>query len=354
MEIKKAKTIFQIKESPSEVSKFSSNINRETKNENEETDIPYPISKLVGNKEKSGVLTRMDERNEEGLEECDYKNRDISLLDFDKTARGLHRPGENQQTSSQIISTFNYWKIVKGNNITDMKPKLIEMPTEVCFTSHVSAIVLQTVLEELCCLKRNEIPTFLICNTIEEARFISYTLNLIKGFKYTTYLPDLISIQPTIEDKEKILSEFNEFHCILTTNNGVKGLEVDRVVMFAEKNEYILRHLAIEIIARAHVSAFVVMFNTIREIEEEKDNTLGKVFEILTEKKVMDVECVKFVEDNENDELFQRKPCLLEMNSVYIDKKEEASNPEKMFEEYMDNLKHDKRFAVNVTHEYVR
>lgn len=258
----------------------------------------------------------------------DSENRKSNLNMINKTNSSLQTPPLELEKISKLIdsekgeetatsfmkTTYKFHPIQNGNGVTDRKPVFVRLPSEVDFQSDLSAKVLFFALNELCL--KEKASTMILCSNMEEIRMISYCLSLIPNFKYVTYIPQLCGYFPTKEERHHIFNAFNSGSCLLTDNTGIKGMEAKRVVIFAERDEYFLKHIINETLSRATVWVHIFLHSPEKCFSNRY--TLSDLFRDLERKELFEVQRVEVFEDHVNfEEPFVNNNCVFKVNRVY-------------------------------------
>ena len=208
---------------------------------------------------------------------------------------------EFTESVSQVQSTFEFHKSETGHAIENQNPMLIKLPQiDISKRNHAVGKMIALTLREICKLD-NTVKTLVIGHNINELSIVSYSLSLIKNLKFDVYAPESFECNlPSKEEKRSILEKFNQNTCILADNSAVKGLEAQRIVIFANHQEYFLRHVFVEVIARAHVNVYILLYKNSSENVSTHEDTLGKLLESLVEKKLLDEVVVAEIKDYAN------------------------------------------------------
>lgn len=301
--------------------------------------------------ETATPTTATDVKSEE-LQEVVNK---FSLGDVDKASKFMEQNiATTSMRTSSMKTVYKFHTVEPGHGIDGCVPVFINLPESFSISTKCkeSALVLSHVFQEICFPKFSD--TILTCNNIEEAQIVSYALKHVPKVDFECYFPQFLGVFPTIEEKQFAIDRFKSLDggrrsskVIVTDNSAVKGLEAERVIMLVQPGEKVLRHVFVELIARANMEVFVIQLPTAAASSSETTTTatttsdttntlLAHVLKDLTDKRLFDVQTVLSEEDFSSFEAVPKyENNTLHINLTALDPKDTKPS----FKEHLEEFK---------------
>ena len=207
---------------------------------------------------------------------------------------------DNIDQSSQVFETkYSFHKSENGVSIEGSdKPSIIYLDEGLDMKSSKVATILSMIFESEFLVDKSK-KTTIICNDWMEAILTLFGLKLsnFKDNEYCQYIPLLMGKGvPSIEEKKSIWEECNSSsNSILVTDfQGFRGCETEICVTFIDPDESYLRHILVEVLARAVTNLIAVILPSKSGVgkSKKKSKNQGNFRQVLNawvQKDVVDV-----------------------------------------------------------------
>ena len=222
--------------------------------------------KIPGIKESSGTkdINTAADSNEHKAETIKKVPNQIPLDQLPMHNRDIFTDSIGR--SSQFFETkYNFHESENGVSIKgSKKPSIIYLDDSLDMESSKAALILSMIFESECFVDKSSKKTTIICNDWLEALLTLFGLKLssFENDEFCKYIPLLLNKGiPSKEEKKSIWERCNsESHSILVTDfQGFRGCETEVCVTFIDPDESYLRHIVVEVLARAVTNLVVII-----------------------------------------------------------------------------------------------
>ena len=281
------------------------------------------------NDHKAKIMTKVP--SQIPLDQLPMHNRDIFT---DSTGR-----------SSQVFETkYNFHKSENGVSIKGSnKPSIIYLDEGLDFESSKSALILSMIFESECFIDKTK-KTTIICNGWVEALLTMFGLKLssFEDDEFCEYIPLLLNNGiPLKEEKKRIWERCSHpDHLILVTDfQGFRGCETEVCVTFIDPDESYLRHIVVEVLARAVTNLVVITLPS--NSNGRKSTTQGNFRQVLDaweHKDVVDVYRINIYGNEFSLKKGREKGEVLSIGKFKIKDHEEFKNFKSTWEKKKGNF----------------
>ena len=264
------------------------------------------------------VLHKVDTANK--MAKTDDKEMNNSQMPIDH--QPIHNRDaftENVDQSSKVFEFeigFHVDKCgvsIEGSN----EPSIIYLNEEFDIRSSKGASILKMVFETEAIINRSaKKKTTIICNDWAQSISTLFSLSSFEDWEYCSYIPFMMENGiPTKEKKRTVLEACNNSrsHSVLVTDfQGFRGCEAEVCITFVHPDESYLRHIIVEVLARAVTNLIVIVLpaklQRTNQISKHDQGNFQQVIEDWVKEKVVAVYKVvisgnKFSLEKENEDV---------------------------------------------------
>ena len=198
--------------------------------------------------------------------------------------------------SSQVFETkYDFHKSENGVSIEGSdKPSIIYLDEGLDMKSSKAASILSMIFDSELFLDKSSKKTTIICKDWIEALSTLFSLKLsnIQDDEYCEYIPFLLNNGiPSKQEKKSIWERCNSMpHSILVTDfQGFRGCETEICVTFIDPDDSYIRHILVEIIARAVTNLVIIVLPSKSSVKPKVEGNFRQVLDAWVEKEVVDV-----------------------------------------------------------------
>ena len=240
------------------------------------------INKADSNEHKTETIKKVQSPTQIPLDQIPIHNREF-LTDY------------IDQSSHFFEITYNFHKSENGVSIKGSgKPSIIYLDDSLDMESSKAALILSMIFESECFVDKSSKKTTIICNDWLEALLTLFGLKLsnFQDDEYCEYIPLLLNNGiPSKQEKKSIWERCNSIpHSILVTDfQGFRGCETEICVTFIDPDDSYLRHILVEIIARAVTNLVIIVLPSTVSVKPKIQGNFRQVLDAWVHKEVVDV-----------------------------------------------------------------
>ena len=245
----------------------------------------------------------------DGFEETNNSNTQESHSELSTHQIILYREDftndPNAQSSHGLEIKCNYPECENGVSIVgSCKPSVIYLDKEFDIKSSQATSVLSMIFKEDCFISSSK-KTTIICNEWSEAVLTLFTLK--DNLDYIEYIPFLLNNRiPSKDEKKAVWEKCNSRLHLVTDFQAFRGCETEVCVMFINPDESFIRHILLEVLARAVVNLVVIVLpSKSNERNRGMEGHFGQILEEWEKQKRVDIDVYK-IDDTGNNYLLEK------------------------------------------------